>query len=314
MPDLFIPYFLDYETKDYLWGGTNLIENWNKSSESEKIAETWELSINKFFISKVKNLDNTSLKELIDKNPDIMGKKGKQFSIFPVLIKFINSKKTLSLQVHPDDVYALKNENQLGKSEMWYILEAEKNASIYLGLKQDMSDEEIRKAIQNGKLENYLNKIYVKPGECYYVPSGQMHAIREGVTLIEIQENSNVTYRVFDYNRIDMNGNLRELHIDKAIEVVDNKKYVVPDQNYHINDFIDYRVRNLIDNKYFIVNEIEITEKVFIENNESFVVFSVIEGQGRINGINIEKGETVFLPAKTKNEIKGKLKIITVNI
>ena len=209
------------EIKDNIWGGTKLITKYGKATDKKIAAEAWELSYHKDGTTKLE--DGTLISASL--TPDEIGSNCNGFPFFPVLVKLIDAKDDLSVQVHPSDEYALKNENSFGKTEMWYIVEADEGAGIYLGFKKDTSKEEYEEAIKNNTLTELLNFIPVKAGDCYFIPSGTIHAIGGGCLICEIQQNSNLTYRVYDYGRRDASGNLRELHVEKAIKVTNLSAY-----------------------------------------------------------------------------------------
>ena len=209
------------ECKEIIWGGMKLREKYGKQTDKSPVAESWELSFHKDGPTRLENgetLRDTATAEELGKNCE-------GFPFFPMLTKFIDAKQDLSVQVHPSDEYALKNENSFGKTEMWYIVEAEQGAGIYLGFKRDVTKAEYEKAIAEHTLTELLNFFEVKAGECYFIPSGTIHAIGKGCLICEIQQNSNLTYRVYDYGRKDKNGNERELHVEKALKVTNLEKY-----------------------------------------------------------------------------------------
>ena len=209
--------------KDYLWGGNKLKENYGKQTDLTPCAESWELSFHKD--GQTLLVDGTKLSDKVTAIE--LGENVTEFSFFPVLIKFIDAAQNLSVQVHPSDEYALKHEDSLGKTEMWYIVEAEEGAGLYLGFNQNVTKEEYEKAIQENRLTDYLNFYKVQAGESYFIPSGTIHAIAKGCLICEIQQNSNVTYRVYDYGRKDKNGKERELHVDKALKVTNLSKHTL---------------------------------------------------------------------------------------
>ena len=209
------------ECKDYIWGGTKLKTEYGKITTKTPCAESWELSFHKDGLTKLSN--GKTLAECVSAKD--LGENTKNFPFFPMLIKFIDAKQDLSVQVHPSDDYALKNENSFGKTEMWYIVEAEEGAGIYLGFNKDVTKEEYEKAIKENRLTELLNFYKVKAGDCYFIPSGTIHAIGKGCLICEIQQNSNLTYRVYDYGRKDKFGNERELHVDKALKVTSLNKF-----------------------------------------------------------------------------------------
>ena len=208
------PLKLESVLKDIIWGGTTLSEKYSKGKKGEKIAEAWVLSCRNDGENIIENGEYKG-KPLSELYPDKDN--------FPLLIKLIDACDKLSVQVHPDDSYAKKEGLPAGKTEMWYILDAKPGAKLVYGMRKDipMSDEDIKKAADDGSLENYLNYCEVKKGDVFFIPAGLVHAIGEGILIAEVQQNSNTTYRMYDYNRTDKNGNKRELHIDKAVEVID---------------------------------------------------------------------------------------------
>ena len=286
--------------KDYIWGG-NYFQKYNKGLGLTKVSECWELSVRDLDSSIIASGKDEGklLNQVITK--DDIGPVMEKFPYFPLLIKLIDAKENLSVQVHPSDAYALKYENSFGKSEMWHIISADENGGLYVGLNKDYSKEEIERALNNGTILDCLNFFKVKPGETYVINPGTIHAIGKGVRLIEIQQNSNLTYRLYDYNRVDMNGNPRELHIAKALEVINYKKYEV------INNKDGY----LADNQYFTVKRVEFNDELKIAANEnSFVSFTFLNGSGVVNNITYNQYDTFFLPYKKECLIKGKGTVI----
>ena len=207
--------------KDYLWGGEKLKTKYGKNTDTKPLAESWELSFHEAGPTRI--ADGRTLAEAV--TPEDLGKKCRKFDGFPLMIKLIDAKDDLSVQVHPSDDYALKNEKSFGKTEMWYIVEAEENAGIYIGFKRKVSREELEEAIKNNSVTELLNFVKVKAGESYFIPSGTVHAICKGCLICEIQQNSNLTYRLYDYGRKDKNGNVRELHVKQALAVANLNKF-----------------------------------------------------------------------------------------
>lgn len=213
--------------KDYLWGGTRLREEYGKKIDLTPLAETWECSVHPDGPSVVANgeFKGKTLADVLKDHPEYLGSKvasgmDDKDAELPVLIKFIDAKKDLSVQVHPNDEYARINEHQNGKTEMWYVLDVEEGASLIYGFQHKVTEEILRKAVATGTLDRHLQKVKVHKGDAYYVPAGTVHGIGAGILIAEIQESSNVTYRVYDYDRVDKNGKKRELHFDKAIKVM----------------------------------------------------------------------------------------------
>ena len=293
-------YKLVPEYKDYLWGGEKLKTDYGKQTDKTPCAESWELSLNPHGLTKVE--DGKTLNEVL--TPEKTGKNCEKFEFFPVLIKFIDAKQNLSVQVHPSDDYALKYENSYGKTESWYIVEAEEGAGIYCGFKRDTNKEEFLQSLASGEVENLLNFIPVKKGDCYFIPSGTVHAIGAGCLILEIQQNSDLTYRVYDYNRRGADGKLRELHVDKAVKVINFNKYepklFASGENPRVITECDYfRSRELVLNGGF-------TEK----NANSFTCVTVTDGSGEINGEKFIKGDSFFVCADTEYTLKGTGKVI----
>ena len=286
--------------KDYIWGG-NYFQKFNKGLNLDRVSECWELSIRDNDSSIIASgKDKGKLLNEVISNSDI-GPVMDRFPYFPLLIKLIDAKENLSIQVHPSDDYALKYENSFGKSEMWHIISADESSGLYVGLNKDYSKEDIKKALEEGTILECLNFFKVKPGDTFVINPGTIHAIGKGVRLIEIQQNSNLTYRLYDYNRVDKNGNPRELHIKKALEVINYKQYkpVSKDNEY------------LADNQYFSVKEVSFKDSLTIKANEnSFVSFTFLEGEGTVNDIPYKEYDTFFLPYKKECLIKGNGRVV----
>lgn len=302
--------------KDYLWGGRKLITDFNKKCDLEKAAESWELSTHKDGESIVASGRHSGkkLSEYINLSKDeILGNRASNFEFFPILIKFIDARDSLSIQVHPNDEYALKNEGEYGKTEMWYILDCDKDAFIYYGFKNKISKDEFETRIKENTLLDVLNKVSVKKGDVFFIKSGTVHAIGSGNVICEIQQNSNTTYRVYDYDRRDKYGNTRPLHIDKAIDCAT----LTPPENFvcgKSENGVNMQRKTLAECKYFIVEEVraEGIAKLDISVN-TFHSVTVLDGAGEIKTgdtvISVIKGDTLFVPAGyDKIEINGKIK------
>lgn len=293
--------------KDYLWGGVRLKEEYRKNIDLTPLAETWECSIHPDGPSYIVNgqFKGRTLAEVLRCHPEYLGSKVKKQEL-PVLIKFIDANKDLSVQVHPDDIYAMKYEHQRGKTEMWYVIDADKGANLIYGFKHKVSALILKKAIENGTLGKHLQKVEVHPGDVYFVPAGTVHGIGKGILIAEIQENSNVTYRVYDYDRIDKNGKKRQLHFDKAIEVMDMG--VAPDvkQRPRMVKYYPGCSREVLCRcEYFETEKIKVTKAFsFSVLAGSFQVLMCLDGDGEVQTmdankkpIRFSKGETIFLPA-----------------
>ena len=281
--------------KSYIWGG-QYFQKFGKGDQ-EVISELWELSLrdgNSSIITSGEH-NGEDLNKIITKED--VGPAQDRFPYFPLLIKLIDAKRDLSVQVHPSDDYALKNENSFGKSEMWHIIDADEGAGLYVGLKENSSKEEIEKRLKNGTILEALNFVRVKPGDTFIINPGTIHAIGAGVRLIEIQQNSDLTYRLFDYNRLDKDGKPRELHIEKALKVIDYSKYNIQKNQTSV----------LADNQYFRVRRESFDgEMEIFANRDSFVSFTFIEGKGTVDGIKFQQFDTFFLPFGKKCTVKGK--------
>lgn len=295
--------------KDYLWGGTKLKTLYNKKSDLEKVAESWELSTHKDGESVIRDGEymGMSLSSFVAQDKEnILGKNASKFEFFPILIKFIDALDSLSIQVHPSDEYALTHEKEYGKTEMWYILDCEEGAFLYYGFNREITKEEFRKRLEDNTILDVLNKVYVKKGDVFFINAGTVHAIGKGIMICEIQQNSNTTYRVYDYNRKDKFGNLRDLHIDKAIDV----SYLSPCEPYKQEGNV------LASCDYFTVLKYEVDgENEFYVSDDCFRSVIVTEGAGELilndYSLSFEKGDSIFIPAQNgKVNIKGNCEII----
>ncbi|MEP2281436.1 type I phosphomannose isomerase catalytic subunit [Maribacter sp.] len=294
--------------KERLWGGTKLKEVFGKPIESDITGESWELSTVKGDISVVANgsLEGKSLQELIDSNAEeLLGKSvverfGKEF---PILIKFIDAKQDLSIQLHPNDALAKERHNSFGKTEMWYIMDADPKAELIVGFNKDVTKEEYAESVANDTLLDLLNYEEVKEGDTFFINTGKIHAIGAGVMLAEIQQTSDVTYRVFDFNRKDKEGNLRELHTELALDAVDYKKK----DDFKVGYSHDKnKVNTMVDCPYFKTNFIEVTENLDLDTaqRDSFTIYMCVGGEAKIStaegNVSIKSGETALLPASTQ--------------
>lgn len=308
------PLFMEPIYKDYIWGGTRLKEYLKKDIKTETAAESWEMSTNDAGLSKIQT--GQTLKELFEDlsiKEEIFGTKTKNMKEFPLLIKFIDAKDNLSVQVHPDDEYALKYENDKGKTEMWYVMDCDENAKIICGIKESIKQEEIANIIHTGKIREILNEVSIHKGDVIFIPSGTIHAILKGTLICEIQQNSNLTYRVYDWDRIGKDGKPRELHIEKAIDVIkqDLKQKIVTTSNQKLDTS-----NNVITCDYFKVDTISIGSKYKqISSPETFEAIMVVEGNGKIqtNGkeYTIKLGDSFIIPASLgEYEIEGNIKLL----
>lgn len=299
-------YRLFPECKDYLWGGERLKKEYGKITDKSPCAESWELSFHKDGLTKI--ADGRTLAEVVSAADT--GVACEKFRFFPTLIKFIDAKRNLSVQVHPSDDYALKYENSFGKTECWYIVDAEDGAGIYCGFNRDTNKKEFLEFLKAGKVEELLNFIPVKKGECYFIASGTVHAIGAGCLICEVQQNSNLTYRVYDYNRRGADGKLRELHIDKAVKVINFGKYVPTVFGETEPD----NTKKLAECAYFSLRELRLDGRYDGENQDSFTCVNVVDGDGDINGEPFVKGDGFFVTAGQKFTLTGKATVLLTDV
>ena len=292
--------------KDYIWGGQKLREVYGKQSELKVIAESWELSTHPSGICSILVEDaKESLSDYIKRDGQaVLGDKCKEIDKIPILIKLIDAKEHLSVQVHPDDSYARKYENDLGKTEMWYVLEAEEGAQLVYGFKEDLTKEAFKESIEKNTLSHYLNYIDVHKGDVFFIPPGTMHAIGKGILIAEIQESSNVTYRVYDYGRVGVDGKPRELHIDKALEVTCLTHAEESIKTYEMIKREGAYIGTLASCEYFNVSRIQLEEEEgihLVADDSSFHHLLIIEGEVTVEKNDKQvvghKGDSFFVPA-----------------
>lgn len=298
------PIKLEPAGKDYLWGGERLKTEYGKKSHLTPLAETWECSAHPDGLSTVAggSFAGKTLAGVLEEHPEYLGSNvhGEEL---PILVKLVDAKKDLSLQVHPDDAYAREHEHQNGKSEMWYILDAQPGAELVCGFEHPMTKELLQNAVRTGNLSKHLQKVSVSKGDVFYIPAGTVHALGAGVLVAEVQESSNVTYRVYDYERTDRNGEKRELHLDKAADVLDMRARSTVRQAPRVTRYFPGNSRELLCRcKYFEVERIGVAKEFsFPVANTSFQVLLCIEGTGTLTTpgktVGVSKGECVFLPA-----------------
>lgn len=306
------PFLLKPAVKNYLWGGQRLRDEFCKESERSPLAETWECSShpNGPSIAASGRFSGMTLAEIIRIHPEFLGKHPEAEGELPVLVKLIDAKQDLSIQVHPDDAYAAAHENgQRGKSEMWYVLDAEPGAELVYGLKQDMSRTSLRRSIQEGTIEKYVQKIPVRKNDVFYVKAGTIHAVGGGVLIAEIQESSDLTYRLYDYQRVDKDGKARELCVEKALETANLRREDAPRQAPRVLRYRQgYASELLCRCQYFEVHRILInTERChslvgYRADCLSFRVLLCLRGCGAWvteNGSTqlFFKGDCIFFPA-----------------
>ena len=298
-------YRLTPATKDNIWGG-NKLRAYGKESEKDRIAESWELSFTNGGEARI--ADGREMSEAFPR--ETWGTSAEKFHAFPVLTKFIDAQDKLSVQVHPSDEYALKNEGQFGKTEMWYVVEADEGAGLYMGLERECDTDEFAAAVADGSVEKLLSFKEVKRGDVYFIPSGTIHAIGAGVVIFEIQQNSTLTYRLYDYMRRDKDGNLRELHVDKAMKVSLLEPY--KESVFDKNDESLIGTCEYFETRKYKLNLSKITFKV---EKDSFLSITCVGGEGKIESEKISLGDTFFIPAGAGEiAVDGELEIIAVSL
>lgn len=311
------PFLLSPAMKDYLWGGTRLKDGFSKETDLDILAETWECSTHPEGQSIVESgpFKGRALIDVLKENPEFVGTHPDMLEGLPILVKFIDAKNDLSVQVHPDDEYAYNHENgQKGKSEMWYVVEAAKDARLIYGFRTDITKEKVKKALEEENLEHYLLSIPVKKGDVFYIPAGQVHAICSGCLIAEVQENSNLTYRLYDYNREDKQGKKRELHIEKALDVMNLKHSEKPTQPMRLIRFREgIMIEKLYQCKYFNVEKVVLDTQrnkkkaaKFKTRENSFRVLLCVDGCGTLSWddekgenrvMDFYRGDCIFVPA-----------------
>ncbi len=312
------PLLLKPAVKDYLWGGTRLKTEYGIETDKAIAAEGWMLSCHKDGEDIVLNgeLQGKTLTEVLNKwGSEALGKNAEKFSYFPILIKLIDAADRLSVQVHPNDEYALKNEGEYGKTEMWYVVDCDDGAELIYGFNKNVTKAEFEQRIKDNTLPEICNFVPVHKGDVFFIEAGTLHAIGKGILIAEVQQNSNTTYRVSDYGRLGADGKPRELHIEKALAVTET---TTPKRPYgNVGEVIEESfgtVRKLADCEYFKTELLKLNGKTEILNNDSFVSLLVIDGEASVNTndteITAKKGESVFVPAKLKIELSGNAEIL----
>ena len=309
--------------KDYLWGGTRLRDDFGKDCDFDKIAESWELSCHKDGNSVVADDEfaGLTLAQYIEKEgKSVLGTNCEKFENFPILIKLIDAKDNLSVQVHPNNEYAQRVEGEYGKTEMWYVVDCDEGASLLYGFKHNITKEEFRERIENNTLLEVTNSVPVKKGDVFFIEAGTLHAIGKGILIAEIQQNSNTTYRIYDYGRVGADGKPRQLHIDKAVDVTN----LCPAKPYPQSEPVDmggWTKKRLAKCEYFTVDVINVDTSAALEaDKSSFVNILVLDGgcvlssEGN-DAVELKKGDSVFIPAGLgKFELTGKCSAVMTHI
>ena len=315
------PFYLKAPVKDYIWGGTRLRELFGKEG-GDRLAESWELSCHpdgeRYIMGG--EFDGMKLSDFVNEHPEAVGSGFKSGDSFPVLVKLIDAKNDLSVQVHPNDEYAHKYENDNGKTEMWYVIDAAPDSELIYGFNEELSKEDFRKAIENNTLMEKLRRVPVKQGDVFFIEPGTLHAIGKGILIAEIQQSSNVTYRVYDYGRLGADGKPRPLHIEKALEVT-NTKPLDPERPVYGLELDGVVTQLLADCKYFNVNRHRLIKELELyADKNSFAHVLMIGGSGGElvadnHRLELTMGSSVFVPAGTGAfAIKGNCDVIVTTI
>lgn len=313
------PLKLTAPCKDYLWGGTRLRDEYGKQSTADKVAESWELSCHKDGESVIANGEyaGKTLTQFVSENKSALGSNCDRFEYFPILIKLIDAKDNLSVQVHPNNEYAQRVEGEYGKTEMWYIVDCSEGAELLYGFKHKISKDEFVERIKNNTLLEVANNVPVKKGDVFFIESGTLHAIGKGILIAEIQQNSNTTYRIYDYGRVGADGKPRQLHIDKAVDVTELIPPKYPTTAQGKEERKDGYTETLLRScEYFNVNKLLIDERADLEaTDKSFNSILVLDGEGEIDGVKLKKGDSCFIPAGYgKYSFVGKAEVILTDI
>lgn len=313
--------------REILWGGDKLKSEYAKVAPFEKIAESWELTVRDDGVSIIANGEYAGIsmdRYIALGKSDVLGTNCLKYDRFPLLIKFIDAADNLSVQVHPDDEYALSVENEFGKTEMWYIADAEPGAKLVYGLNDGCTIDDFAVAVENGTVEEKLNYVEVHRGEVYFIPSGQVHAIGAGILIAEIQQNSNITYRVYDYNRRQSDGSLRQLHTKKALDVIKLRSDEEIEKLRLARASVKGSKNNVLCACEYFTSEKYVTSRentaILHIDDSSFVSVLVLESDGGNlemgdEIVPLHRGDSYFIPAgKADVRISGSTEIITTRV
>lgn len=321
------PFLLQPACKQTLWGGRLLKKEYGKQADFDHIAEAWECSTHPDGESIVASgsFCGQKLSQVLRAHPEYLGSHPRVVGELPILIKFIDAESDLSIQVHPDDAYALEHEHSLGKTEMWYVVRAKPEAQLIYGFNNDVNRDIISKALADDSIAKYLRKVRVQAGDTFLISAGTVHGIGAGNLLVEVQENSNITYRLYDYNRLDKDGKKRALHIDKALDVASFKGSNVPRQPMRVMKYSQGCAREFLHRcQYFQVEKVMINTKCmekginFAADSLSFMALICTNGCGRMcltdgSEIPINQGNTVFFPANSQTvDVYGEMEMLLV--
>lgn len=303
--ELLCPIKLIPPLKDYIWGGTKLITKFNKKTKLDTVAESWELACHADGMSVIGDGDAegmTLADYITSKGREVLGTRAVGFQQFPILIKLIDAREDLSVQVHPDDAYARRYIGEHGKTEFWYIVSADEGASLLYGFAREVTREEVRRRIAENTLDEVCNRVVVKPGDTFMIEAGTLHSIGAGIVIAEIQQNSNTTYRLYDYGRLGRDGKPRRLEIEKALDVLRlaPAKNIVP--RTAMDFFAGFSVTELVSCEFFTAYHVRLSgECPFEAGSASFHSLLMLDGNVRLDYADgskeIAKGDSLFVPA-----------------
>lgn len=307
--------------KDNIWGGTRLKTEYKMQTDLDIVAEAWTLSCHKDGPNTVENGEYAGqiFHDVVENagREKTAGTKAAAYPDFPLLIKLIDAKDDLSIQVHPDDEYARVHEHEFGKTEMWYVIDAQPGASLIYGFKDKISKEEFKAAIENNTLPEVLNSVPVKKGDVFFIEAGTVHAIGKGVFIAEIQQNSNSTYRVYDYGRLGKDGKPRELHVQKALDTAKTEPPKYPTTAQGSPENVPGGQKTLLRScELFTVYHCALNGAMaFTADEASFVNVLVLDGSGQIGDMDFQKGDSFFVPANFgKFEVNGQAELIVTTM
>ncbi len=311
--DSMYPLLLQPPVKDYLWGGNRLVTEFGLKADTDIAAEGWMLSCHKDGANTVLNGEHAgkSLPEVLEAWGDAaLGKRAAAFPYFPILIKLIDAKQKLSVQVHPNDEYALEHEGEFGKTEMWYVVDCKEGAQLLYGFSRNISKGEFQQRMQDNTLTEVCNAVSVHRGDVFFIDAGTLHAIGEGILIAEVQQNSNTTYRISDYGRLGADGKPRQLHMEKALDVT---KTEVPSLPYGsigtVTTVGENTVRELASCRFFKAKAVELRGTYPIAEADSFVSLVILDGTATLTDgkspLSLSKGESVFIPAGLAVTLEG---------
>ena len=317
----FYPIRFEPVYRDYIWGGDRIMKKYNRRTQLKRVAESWEISDRKDGMSVVANgpLKGQTLHQVFEAMGEDLVGRNREFSSFPFLVKILDARENLSIQVHPNDETAplMKGEP---KTEMWYVLDTDSKAAVYAGLKSGVYEEKFIEAVRTHKVPDMLEVIEVHPNDAIYIPGGRVHAVCAGCLLLEVQQNSDTTYRIYDWDRKGTDGTPRALHLDEALATIDWKSGEAKALPKKIYSDLHHTLWMVVSSPYFIVQRVEIYDAWHIPNHpDTFQIFFCMEGEAKItvdgNEEEMRAGSTYLVPAASSSgEIRGRCQVIWITL